>query len=539
MAKKRARKRPAAKPPTARPANRPDARDRDAASQRDAKSQTSRDRGAVTAASSALVPAPAFFFGYEVAWVKLLVVRVVLFGMLALDSLLQLSHAPRYGTGFNVAQLPGLDALGPGRVGYGVGQLLCAYLLVFAACGVATRVVLPVATALYGWLYFGSHLDSYQHHYLVWLLLLLACFVPWQRPRDATAATPVRAWAVRVILIQLGIVYLWAAISKMSPAWTDGTTLSKQLAGGLRGLVDGTIGFKRAANLVVLTELALAATVWLRPAWRVALPLGVGLHAMIMYSGLEIGMFAWLMLALYLLVVPDRAFVWIAERVKLPRPAWPSQVVAVAVGLIAIATASVLAGLMRFPDAVGVGLALAAVPVAIAVAGKLRGRSLAIGAAGLAHVAAIALWVAVDRGSSQVGAYYRFWAGSSRRLGDLATAERAYRRLTEVTPDDATGHFRLGQLLLGRGADVDALAELHRAQQLAPARARAFLTEALYLRAKGRAAEALDKARAAVAAEPADADARALLASLTGAAPPAPAAPRPAPTPDDDDTEAP
>ena len=38
---------------------------------------------------------------------------------------LQIRHAPRYGAGdFNVANLGFLDSLGPGRVGYTIGQLV-------------------------------------------------------------------------------------------------------------------------------------------------------------------------------------------------------------------------------------------------------------------------------------------------------------------------------------------------------------------------------------------------------------------------------
>src|SRR6185503_10785646 len=98
------------------------------------------------AANAAPVAEPAFFFGFEVAWAKLVMVRVVFFMLLAYDALKQISHAPRYGAGgFNVAQLPGFDLIAPGRELYSVGQLISSYLLVLAACGVATRVVVPIA----------------------------------------------------------------------------------------------------------------------------------------------------------------------------------------------------------------------------------------------------------------------------------------------------------------------------------------------------------------------------------------------------------
>ena len=521
MAKKRARKKAGASTHTASAAT--------SGTASSAKSSGAAARHVATAA-----PAPAFFFGYEVAWAKLLVVRVVVFGMLALDSLLQISHAPRYGAGgFNVAHLPGLDALGPGRVAFGAGQLVCSYLLVLAACGVATRVVLPIATALYAWLYFGSQLDSYQHHYLVALVLLLACFVPWQRPPEARPSTPVRTWAVRLILIQLGILYLWAAISKMSPAWLDGRTLSKQLTGGLGELVVSTVGWKSAAGLTMLTELVLAFAIWIRPAWRIALPLGIGLHVLIMYSGLEIGLFAWLMLGFYLLVVPDRAYVWVAERVRIPRPHVGSSTVAWSAAIACLALGLVLARVVRLPHALILAALLAVVPLATVARRRVPA---AIIAAGLAHVVAIALWLVVDRTTSQVVDYYRYWGGDSRRRGEAAMAESAYRTLTELEPEAPSGHLGLGRVLLERGDEAAGLAELHRAQQLAPTKATAFLVEAQHLARAGRKAEALEKARAAVAAEPANRRARGVFTALGGDAATLPAAAAPSAA-DDDDTE--
>src|SRR4051812_44910212 len=82
-------------------------------------------------------PEPRFWFGFEVSWAKLVVARVVIFGLLAIDALLAIRHAPRYGAGgFNVAQIPGLDGLGPTRNSYLVCELINAFLFTFAALGI-------------------------------------------------------------------------------------------------------------------------------------------------------------------------------------------------------------------------------------------------------------------------------------------------------------------------------------------------------------------------------------------------------------------
>lgn len=474
--------------------------------------------------------APAFWFGFEVSRAKLAIGRVLLFGILSLDSLLQLRHAPRYGAGdFNVAHLPFLDALGPTRWSFESAQLVVAYLLVLAAFGVATRLALPIATALYAWLYFGSQLDSYQHHYLVALVLLVACFIPWERPPDAGPRTRVRTWALRLLLVQLGIMYFWAAVSKMNGAWLDGSALSQQLHGPVRHLiawklplVHVAVGMATASKLVLATELTLAVTIWIPRAWHIAAPLGILLHLGILASSLDIGLFAWIMLALYAFVVPDPVWIALAElapiralrtairdtRARLDAGArW-------LIGGLGTIAALVLAARCRLPHALAVAAVVLAVGGVAALATVLRHRQPRIAALGLASVLAVGAWLAVDRKTTVIVDYYRFWGGASRRLGDRTTSERAYRTLTEVAPDDGNGHFQLARLLLERGADDDALTQLHAAERLEPHRARAYLLDARWLAEHHRRGDAIAKAEAAVAAEPGDRTARRLLELL-------------------------
>ncbi|MGE3764779.1 MAG: HTTM domain-containing protein [Kofleriaceae bacterium] len=465
-----------------------------------------------------------FWFGFEIAWAKLLVARFVIFGLLAVDALLQISHAPRYGAGgFNVAHMPGLDDLGAGRASFAIAQLVIAYMLAFAALGVRTRVVLPIATALYAWVYFGSQLDSYQHHYLVALVLLLSCFVPWERPAEATPRTPVRSWALRLILVQLGIMYAWAAISKMDAAWLDGRTLDLQISGAMRSIIDDTIGIKAASRFALLAEIILALTIWWKRTWVIALPLGVAFHAGILASGLEIGLFAVLMLGFYVLVMPDRAFAWVGERlarvfggvaraIGRALSSWIAAGVALAIGIA-------LALIVRLPSATAVGLGLAG--MCAAFIGYTRERTSAAGIA-RAHLFAMVVWLVVDRASSTAVDYYRFWGGNSRRLGDPAASEYAYRKVIEIDPENAAGHYQLGKLLLARDEDTAGLAELREAQRLEPARARAYLAEAEWLKLEGRVEEALAKAKEATYAEPTHPQAQRFLSSLTGAAQPGP-----------------
>jgi hypothetical protein len=464
------------------------------------------------------VRSPPFWFSFSVSWSKLALGRAILFSLLALDALMQLRHAPRYGAGgFNVGQLSIFDSLGPSRITYTLGELVNAYLFATIAFGVATRIALPITAAIYSYLYFGSQLDSYQHHYLVALALWLCCFVPWERPDGATAATPVRSWALRLLLVQLAIMYLWAAISKMSPAWWNGDTLGEQITGSLRKVIDATVGIRTASRLVIPTELALACTVWLKPAWRVAAPLGIAFHLGIVASGLEIGLFAWLMIALYVFVVPDA--IWIAvARALAPLHIVPTaRSLAARAGWLVLALAAALsiacAVACRFPLALGVAIVLVIALGARAFRAAVRGRP-AVATLGAVHLVAIAAWLVVDRHSAIAGDYFRYWGASERRFGSADAALDAYSHLVAITPDDPAAHYQLGRLLLAHDRSDEALAELHASEQLDSAHARAFVAEARWLAEHGRRDEALTAVRAALRAEPDDREARALLELL-------------------------
>jgi len=354
-------------------------------------------------------------------------------------------------------------------------------------------------------------------------LLVLAGFVPWRRPADAVPATRIRTWAVRVMLLQLAILYFWAAVSKMNTAWIDGRTLSLQMRGTVASLITSTVGFAWAARLVIVAELAIAATIWYRRGWLVAAPIGLALHLGIAKTDLEIGLFSWLMVALYALVIPDVVWVWLADRQPMR-----------ALRNVARLSAQVFHGSLRFVVWVvgggrggvsrrgwaltwgpAVGLALVGASLGGTVYAVVR-RTTQVAWLAVAHLLAFGLWTAVDRASTTATDYYRFWGGSARRLGDVRTAEQAYRAMTEVAPNDGQGFYQLGRLLLAREAGDDGLAALHRAQDLEPLRARSYVAEARWLAAHGKRDEAIAKAREATIVEPADADAKSLLDSLLG-----------------------
>jgi hypothetical protein len=495
-------------------------------------SKGTRSARAKPSRSPSASPSPAFWFGFDVSALQLALVRVVLFSLLSLDAFLQIVHAPRYGAGFNVGQLPLLGGLAPGRVGMTVAELVLTYAFALIAFGVAPRLLVAVSAAIYAWLYLSSQLDSYQHHYLVALVLVLASAVPWQRPAGPRRDARVASWALRLILVQLGIMYGWAAIAKLHVHWLDGTALGEQLrVPWMRSAIEALPGgWATASVLVLAAELFFAIAAWCRPLWPVAAPLAIAFHLGIDRSGLEIGLFSYVMVALWLLAIPER---WLrpvlapigdrldrlgAARVRSDIVSWLGLGVALAVS---VAAGVAIASAVPLPGAVPVAGALGAVMVAAAIAQRRTARSDTVGrrlGIAVAHTAAIALWLAFHHATSVAVDYHRFWGGSARRLNRVDESRAAYAALLAIDPDNAGARFQLGRLADRAGQDDEALAHYRAAQHLEPGRARAFVGEAGVLMRRGQRDQALERARAALAAEPTSAEARRLVEALAAGA---------------------
>jgi hypothetical protein len=397
-------------------------------------------------------------FDLDLPWSTWVLFRVVFFALHSVDAVLQLAHAPRYGAGgFNVSQLPFELVPAPTRAGLTFVYGLLAIVFALCAAGVALRVLVPLAAALYGYAYFVSQLDSYQHHYLMFLVLVVLAFVP-SAPTERPPGRPprLRSWALRLFLVQLGILYLWAAVAKVDPPWLDGTLLRWQIEGDLDPATPSragsalvrwaatTLGFGFLAHAILAVELVLAIAIWQRRWWYVALPLGVGLHAGIELVDLDIGLFSYFMIASYLLVAPERALAPLADaaaRATAPLARLP--ILAVAGGGAVIATLGLLL-VARHPLPLGgvAAVGAAIIVIAAAIAGRTGGVRAIAGrlAAGAAAAAVIPLVLA----STDVAQdHFRTWAGASRRL-KLPTERAAYEGLLAVEPSSDYAHYYLG-----------------------------------------------------------------------------------------------
>lgn len=450
-----------------------------------------------------------FWLDFAVSPTHLLLLRVALFALLGIDAFLQIEHAPRYGAGnFNVPHIPGLDALlpAPSRSLFAALYLLQAYLSIRIALGTASRALIGVLAALIGYTYFISQLNSYQHHYLLFLVVLLCAFIPWNAAAGQKSAPAVKSWALRLIMVEIAIVYFWAAIGKLDPLWLDGRTLTAQLSGTFLAPVLEGLGASFSAKLVVATELFLALAWLMRRLWLPALIIGVSFHITIEVTSFEIGLFSYYMLALYLLLVPERALTVavgvlgraVAPLVRVGRAmlGW----LGASWRLWAILALAAVGGtaLIRAIPLREAGLAAAVMTGLLAVSAARAGRmdtparNDRLARLALAHLLACGLIAGLGATTETCHNYYKFWGGAARRLGDEAQAKAAYEALVKLSPWHGPSHYHLGTIYVSEGRVEEALASFRRAQAASPSDWRPLLSEALIHHRAGRGAQAID-----------------------------------------------
>jgi hypothetical protein len=442
---------------------------------------------------------------------RLALFRTAFFAVLAADAWMQIKNAARYGAGgFNVAHFSWVDALAPvpTRAGMLVVYLALVYLALRIALGTGGRWAVVLATALFGYTYFISQLDSYQHHYLVFLILLLCCGLSWGSPRGGRARA-VHDVAQRLVLVQVAVVYFWTAIAKLDPLWLDGRLLAFEVAGSRAAAWIEAIpgGFTTASWAVLASEAFLVAGVLVRRLHPVALPLGLGLHVGIELSHLSIGLFSYYMFALYLLLVPqawiERSAAWLGSVECLRRraaalveraglraaPAWV---------LGALGACALLA--LPFDEARWVAAIVLALGVA-SLAGARAGERLRRAGA---HVAACLALVLLGAFSATPAKYYEFWGQTADHLAGAQERARAYAGLVDLNPERPEAHLYFADALRDLGRFDESLAEYRSAQALDPQDYRPLLGEALVLYETDRPAQALAAVSRAVALDPDD-----------------------------------
>lgn len=444
-----------------------------------------------------------FIVDHPVLRARVTTFRVAFFGLLAMDLwLLMLVHAPRHATaGFNVGHIPLLQGILPDpsvsivSAGYLIGGFLAARI----AVGLAVRLSTVVLTVIYSALYFWSQIDSYQHHYLICLILLLSCFVRFDelpgldreqvapRTESDEREPQMTSWAMRLIYLQVSIVYFFTAVTKVDTHWLNGWALNHIISVPYIREAFQTVNevfgwsalgmYALTAHITMLWQFFVAIAFLfprLRPLACITGPL---FHILVEVIGLKIGWFSYYMIAIYyILLFPNTWFLAISRPFgALLRPARklfdclvaPGRAPNALFALLAAAVAGGLAAALPYPGATTVAAVIATLTTA-ALWPRPRGpaTSQVVRAAGHGLLAALML-VAVHSADVPYD-YYRFWAGDLQRRGELVEAAERYEQANAHRAGRPARHFKLGELYLRLGRPDMAVRTFERGLELEP-----------------------------------------------------------------------
>jgi tetratricopeptide (TPR) repeat protein len=420
-----------------------------------------------------------YWYMGEVAGTRLVALRWVLFGLVAYDLwTVMLQHASRYGVGgFNVAQVGLLDQIlplpNPSIISFIV--LLTGFFCALAVCGVWTRLSITISAIGYFGVYLWSQADSYQHHYLVGLLMFICCFVPTATWHATTPQEKPRwHWAIQLIYVQIAIVYFWTAITKLDPIWFTGITLDQiaaepqirafMSAFESRLSLDPGQSYRFLAVLIVLGEF-FAALVFMIPKLRLAgLFIVPWFHVSVELLGVDIELFSYYMIGLNLVLLSPPS-VWrlmddksrtLALFLK-PFQAWPSQIVA---RLAACAATALLAGYavhglpFEWATAFTITMVICAILLVTPWSKPRRGALSAVLVVGCA----LALPLTIKASESAYD-FYRMWGGDLRRRGEIAHAAHKYEQANTIKQTGPSRRLQLGRLYDRLGRSDEALTQ--------------------------------------------------------------------------------
>lgn len=101
---------------------------------------------------------------------------------------------------------------------------------IFVMLGFKYRISIIAYTLMWSAVYLMQKSSYNNHYYLLMLICFIMCFLPahrwfsldaWRKPEISKISMPRWVWVV--IVLQLWIVYTYAAVAKIYPAWLDGS----------------------------------------------------------------------------------------------------------------------------------------------------------------------------------------------------------------------------------------------------------------------------------------------------------------------------
>jgi vitamin K-dependent gamma-carboxylase len=181
--------------------------------------------------------------------------------------------------------------------------------------GFAYRLVMPLFTLVFTYIFLLDQTQYLNHFYLIVLLSLMMCFVPAHRAWSVDAwlfprltQLPLRLWMLRLFQFQLFVVYFFGALAKINPDWLQGEPMRMWLADRTGFPVFGQFFTEEwmvylfVYGGILVDLIALPLFCWRRTRW-LGLAMLVSFH-IVNARLFSIGIFPWLMLATLPLFVP-------------------------------------------------------------------------------------------------------------------------------------------------------------------------------------------------------------------------------------------
>ncbi|KAM9959863.1 hypothetical protein ACTFIR_000964 [Dictyostelium discoideum] len=290
-----------------------------------------------------------FFIDFKFSEIKIQWFKFIFYMMMAIDCWLELprlsnfwisptssslftnaSHFPIEFDHF-IKNLLSIDSL-INEKSFLISLIIAGVLSIRCALSINIKYFEPFLLALLkGYLVLSSQSDNYQHHYLLVLVLFLLSTINWENLSNNKSNNNndnglVSCWQLKLLLLQLSVVYFWTSIAKLHWSWISGSVLPRMIGPEFRDQInefmlplleslfskDQRYSWLNPMMIVscstIIVELFLVFSLHIKKFSLLSFILGVSMHTIMGSSGLRIGTFSYFMCIFYILLLPNNWF---------------------------------------------------------------------------------------------------------------------------------------------------------------------------------------------------------------------------------------
>ncbi|KAN0011654.1 hypothetical protein ACTFIU_011232 [Dictyostelium citrinum] len=303
-----------------------------------------------------------FFIDFKFSEIKIQWFKFIFYMMMAIDCWLEIPRLSNFwitpgllGSFTNASHFPiefdnfiknllSIDSL-INEKSFLISLIIGGVLSIRCALSINIKYIEPLLLALLkGYLVLSSQSDNYQHHYLLVLVLFLLSTIDWnnlsnQKPLNNNQTNQnynnnnynnnnnslISCWQLKLLLLQLSVVYFWTSIAKLHWSWINGSVLPRMIGPEFRDqinqlmlpLIENSFIKDRYPWLnpmmivscsTIVVELFLVFSLHIKKLSLLSFILGISMHTIMGTSGLRIGTFSYFMCIFYILLLPNSWF---------------------------------------------------------------------------------------------------------------------------------------------------------------------------------------------------------------------------------------